>query len=142
MNTYSSNRLNTYNHWAVIVQYFTISECKLLEGMVNIRLVWLMERNNLVCIQLTICREDIPKEEKKTIAISVDLEKTYGAVWRWEILNSLHSLELRDILPDIFQNFLTNWKFSGRVGASHSMLTNKMYKVSYKAVQVVSHALS
>lgn len=41
-----------------------------------------MERNNLVCIQLTICREDIPKEEKKTIAISVDLEKTYGAVWR------------------------------------------------------------
>ena len=98
--------------------------CKLFERMVNARLMWFLEKNNLLSpfqsgfrkqkstmdafSQLTSHVEKAFKKGKHTMAIFFDLEKAYDTVWRSEILHSLHEMGLRGNLPHFIQNFLTH----------------------------------
>ena len=110
--------------------------CKLFERMVNHRLVWFLECNNIICpqqagfrknmstidslTQLTCHIEKGFQEKKHTIAVFFDLEKAYDTVWRSEILNSMHNMGLRGKLPAFAEGFLSDRRFCVRVGASHS----------------------
>ena len=110
--------------------------CKLFERMINHRLMWFLEKNNILCAQqcgfrqnrstmdaLTQLSGHIQKgftEKKHTTAVFFDLEKAYDTVWRPEILNSLYRMGLRGNLPIFIENFVSSRKFCVRVGASHS----------------------
>lgn len=113
--------------------------CKLFERMVNHRLMWFLEKNNILCpqqsgfrkhkstvdslTQLTCHIEKAFKEKKHTIAVFFDLEKAYDTVWRSEILNNMHSMGLRGNLPSFAESFLSVRNFCVRVGASSSDYT-------------------
>ena len=89
--------------------------CKLFERMVNHRLMWFLEKNNILCpeqsgfrkhrstidalTQLTCHIENGFKEKKHTVAVFFDLEKAYDTVWRAETLNYMHEMGLRGNLP-------------------------------------------
>ena len=76
---------------------------KLFERMVNHRLMWFREKNNVLypeqsgfrkhrstidaLTQLTCHIEKGFKEKKHTVAVFFDLEKAYDTVWRAETLN-------------------------------------------------------
>ena len=104
--------------------------CKLFERMVNHRLMWFLEKNNILCpeqsgfrkhrstidalTQLTCHIEKGFKEKKHTVAVFFD------TVWRPEILNYMHEMGLRGNLPAFAEGFLSSREFCVRVGASHS----------------------
>ena len=110
--------------------------CKLFERIVNQRLMWFLEKNNILApqqsgfrknkstmdalSQLTSYIQQSFREKKHTTAVFFDMEKAYDTVWRDEILNSLHNMGLRGKLPTFISNFLSNRKFCVRVGATHS----------------------
>ena len=110
--------------------------CKLFERMVNQRLMWFLESNNVLCpqqsgfrknkstidslTQLTCHIEKAFRDKKHTVAVFFDLEKAYDTVWKPEILNSMYEMGLRGNLPTFAESFLTDRKFCVRVGASHS----------------------
>ena len=104
--------------------------------MVNHRLVWFLEKKNILCpeqfgfrkhrstidalTQLTCHIEKGFKEKKHTVAVFFDLEKAYDTVWRPEILNYMREMGLRGNLPAFVEGFLSFREFCVRVGASHS----------------------
>ena len=110
--------------------------CKLFERMVNHRLMWFLESNNILCpeqsgfrqnrstqdalVQLTHHIESGFRAKRHTTAVFFDLEKAYDTVWRGEILNNLHSMGLRGNLPIFLENFVSFREFCVRVGAAHS----------------------
>ena len=110
--------------------------CKLFERMVNHRLLWFLEKNNILCpeqsrfrkhrstidpfTQLTCHIEKGFKEKKHTVAVFFDIEKAYDTIWRAEILNYMHEMGLRGNLPAFAEGFLPSREFCVRVGASHS----------------------
>ena len=128
--------------------------CKLFERMVNTRLVWFLEKNNLLSpyqsgfrkhrstmdavAQLTSHVEKAFQTSKHTIAVFFDLEKAYDTVWRAEILHSLYEMGLRGNLPYFIQNFLTERKFCVRVGPSQSDLTDQMEGIPQGSVLSVT----
>ena len=114
----------------------TSSICKLFERMVNHRLMWFLERHNILSpeqsgfrrnrstmdalTQLTSFIEKGFKEKKHTIAVFFDLEKAYDTVWRCGILSAIQELGLRGNLPTFIERFLSSREFCVRVGAAHS----------------------
>ena len=101
--------------------------CKLLEKMINNRLMWYLEYNHHLSPSqfgyrklrstldpLTLLDTDIGKafaENKYVTAIFFDLEKAYDTTWRYHILKQLHVAGLRGHLPISIKNFLTNRSF-------------------------------
>ena len=114
----------------------TSCNCKLFERLVNHRLMWFLEKNNILCpeqsgfrkhrstidalTQLTCHIEKGFIEKKHTAAVFFDLEKAYDTVWRPEILNYMHEIGLRGNIPSFAEGFLPSREFCVRVGASHS----------------------
>ena len=110
--------------------------CKLFERMMNHRLMWFLEKNNILCpeqsgfrkhrptidalTQLTCHIEKGFKEKKHTVAVFFDLEKAYDTVWRPEILYYMHEMGLKGNLSAFAEGFLSFREFCVRVGASHS----------------------
>ena len=106
--------------------------CKIMERMVNRRLVWWLERRNLLSsIQCGFRRgrsttdhlvrtENFIQEAfllgQHVIAVFFDLEKAYDLVWRQKILNTLHEWGLRGNLPIFIKNFLADRVFRVRLG--------------------------
>ena len=128
--------------------------CKLFERMVNARLMWFLEKNNLLSpfqsgfrkqkstmdafSQLTSHVEKAFKKGKHTMAVFFDLEKAYDTVWRSEILHSLHEMGLRGNLPHFIQNFLTDRKFWVRISSSYSDLADQKEGVPQGSVLSVT----
>ena len=114
--------------------------CKLVEKMINTRLVWFLEKENLIsdvqsgfkknrsttdCItKVTHEFQDAIIGKKHTIAVFFDLQKAYDTAWKRGILNKIHSFGLRGNLPVFIQNFLQNRKIKVRVGSTLSSSRN------------------
>ena len=114
--------------------------CKLLEKMVNARLMWYLERKGYLnnkqsgfrkgrsttdCIvQLTADMQQAIIDKKHTIAVFFDLQKAYDTSWRRGILNKLHSFGLRGNLPIFIQNFLSGRQVKVKIGSSLSEAKN------------------
>ena len=112
--------------------------CKIMEEMVNIRLVWFLERrgilnpaqcgfrrmrsctDTLIRLEASICEAFIAK--KHHVSVFFDLEKAYDTAWRFGILRTLHEIGLRGELPLFIRSFLADRKFKVKVGNSFSSL--------------------
>ena len=110
--------------------------CKTFEKLINNRLVYYLESNNLLAptqsgfrkqrctsdhlVRLeTWIREGIINCEH-VVAIFFDLEKAYDTTWRHGILLDLYNAGLRGNLPRFIAKFLSNRIFQVRVGTELS----------------------
>ena len=107
--------------------------CKLMEKMVNVRLVWYLERNGilsaaqcgfrrlhsttdvLIRLESSICEAFAAKQHH--ISVFFDLEKAYDTTWRFGILKVLHESGLRGEMPLFIKAFLSSRVFQVRVGS-------------------------
>lgn len=107
--------------------------CKTFERMVNNRLTWYLESNNILTelqsgfrkgrsttdqlVRLeSFVREAFVRGEHVT-AIFFDLEKAYDTTWKYGILKDMQDIGLKGRLPSFVMNFLGNRKFQVRVGS-------------------------
>ena len=110
--------------------------CKLMEKLVNKRLMWFLEKNNLLSkhqcgyrkgrsttdqlIRLeTFIRNAFLREEHATV-IFFDIEKAFDTTWKKGILKDLFNMGLRGNLPNFIKNFLENRSFQTKVGSDYS----------------------
>ena len=110
--------------------------CKLMEKMVNVRLMWYLEREKLITpsqcgfrrmyscsdilvrLESSICEAFAMKQHH--ITIFFDLEKAYDTAWRYGILKILHEIGFRGEMPIYIKNFLKNRHFQVQVGSTLS----------------------
>ena len=103
---------------------------KVMERIINTRLVWFLESNNLISeiqsgygpargttdnlITLDTAIKNSLHNGKDFITTFFDLQKAYNTAWRRGILENLHCYGMRANLPIFWQNFLTNRKIRVR----------------------------
>ena len=131
--------------------------CKTLERMINERLVWYLETNNIITefqggvrhqrstndhlVRLeTFIREAFIKKEH-LVAVFFDLEKAYDTTWKYGIMNDLHEIGLKGRLPTFVQNFLSNREFKVRVGSTLSEAHNQEQGVPQGILSVTLFSL-
>ena len=110
--------------------------CKLLERMVNFRLMWHLESKNL----LSPCQFGFRRarstadplthidtyiksafaRRESVLAVFFDLEKAYDTTWRYHILHQLPSLGLSGNMAVFIQSFLSHRSFRVQVSSSIS----------------------
>ena len=110
--------------------------CKTMERMVNDRLVWFLEKNQLIAtVQSgfrkqrgtldhlvrfeTFIREAFVKKEH-AVSIFFDLESAYDTTWKYGIMNDLHDFGIRGRLAYFISAFLNERQFRVRVGDTFS----------------------
>ena len=110
--------------------------CKLMEKLVNKRLMWFLETNKKISkfqsgfrknrstldqlVRLeTFIRNAFLKGEHVTV-VFFDIEKAFDTTWKTGILRDLHKMGLRGNLPIFIENFLQNRTFQTRVGTEYS----------------------
>ena len=112
--------------------------CKVMEKMVNCRLMWKLETDgllaneqcgfrkhrstidHLVRLETTIRNAFLQKQH--VVAVFFDLEKAYDTTWKGGILSDLKDLGFRGRLPQFIQQFLANREFQVRLGTTLSDL--------------------
>ena len=109
---------------------------KLMEKMVNTRLMMVLEGRNLVPNQqfgfrkmrgttdaLVKISSDILtafKSKQCVLCVSFDIEKAYDTTWRHNIVRTLHSMDLRGNLPKYIRNFLACRNFKTLISTKYS----------------------
>ena len=110
--------------------------CKLMEKMVNCRLMWYVERNNMLSSSQSGVRKNRStldslasleseiksgfKKKEVTVAVFFDIHKAFDTTWRYSILKTLHDNHMRGELPIFIKNFLTERTFQTRIDATYS----------------------
>ena len=106
--------------------------------MINKRLVWYLESNDLISpiqsgfrserstndhlIRLETFIRDAFVNREHVVSVFFDLEKAYDTTWRHGILKDLHDLGLKGRLPLFIQSFLEDRTMQVRVGSTLSDL--------------------
>ena len=109
---------------------------KLFERMVNQRLMWFLEKNNILSpqqsgfrkhkstvdalTQITCYIRKAFQDKKHTTAVFFDMEKAYDTVCKDEIVNIMYRMGIRGNILTFVGNFLSSREFCVRVGAAHS----------------------
>ena len=104
--------------------------------MVNNRLIWYLEYNAIITayqsgfrkkrstIDQIIRLESAVREtfinKGHLVAVYFDLEKAYDTTWKYGIMKDLHDAGLRGHMPTFISKFLSNRKFSVRIGGTLS----------------------
>ena len=112
--------------------------CKTLERMINKRLIWYLESNNLLSryqsgfqagsstndnlVRLETFIRDAFVKKEHVVAVFFDLEKAYDTTWRYGIMKDIHKLGLRGRLPTFIERFLADRTMQVRVGSTLSDL--------------------
>jgi len=109
---------------------------KLYEKILNKRLVWYLESNNLLNqhqygfrknrstihalldLQMNIHKAFVNRGHLYTVFF--DLEKAYDLTWRYNILRTLHNMGIRGPLPYSIFSFLTNRVIQVQIGTELS----------------------
>ena len=110
--------------------------CKTLERMINTRLVWYLEFNNLISpvqsgfrserstndnlIRLETFIRDAFVKKEHVVAVFFDLEKAYDTTWKYGILRDLHEFGVKGRLANFVESFLANRSIQVRVGSTLS----------------------
>ncbi|MEO1419229.1 MAG: reverse transcriptase family protein [Bacteroidota bacterium] len=116
----------------------TSCACKLMEKMINSRLVWHLESNNLFSpdqFGLRRNRSTLDPMLKlstqiqggfatgcQTIGVFFDLEKAYDTTWRHGILKQFQRMGIGGSMFNFLSAFLSDRYFRVRVGSTHSSL--------------------
>ena len=112
--------------------------CKTLERMINKRLIWYLESNNLLTqyqsgfragrstndnlVRLETFIRDAFVKKEHVVAVFFDLEKAYDTTWRYGIMKDIQKLGLRGRLPTFIESFLADRAMQVRVGSTLSDL--------------------
>ena len=110
--------------------------CKLLEKMVNARLMWYLERGGYIngkqagfrknrsatdaLIQFEGEVQTAIANKQHTIAIFFDINKAYDTAWRRGVMEELYRSGLRGALPMFVANFLSDRRIRVRIGSTLS----------------------
>jgi len=111
--------------------------CKVMERMINSRLVWYLEKNKLITnvqsgfrkrrsttdqlVRLETFIREAFIQKQHAVAIFFDLEKAYDdTTWKHGIMKDLFDAGLRGRLPLFIQGFLQNRHFQVRLGSHTS----------------------
>ena len=110
--------------------------CKIMERMVNERLIYYLNksgylsnfqcgfRKNRNCLDHLIRLETYIREAfgrgEQVIAIFFDLEKAYDTTWKYGILKDLYDMGIRGHLAQYITKFLENRIFKVKLGSSFS----------------------
>lgn len=110
--------------------------CKLLEKIINCRLMWFLETNNLInklqfgfrrnrstVDNLIILENEIQQSlssRNHFIAIFCDIQTQYDTAWKYGILEKLQQYGLRGNIPIFIRGFISNRKIKVRIGNSMS----------------------
>ena len=110
--------------------------CKTMERMINTRLVWFLEKNNILTkyqsgfrkgrtttdqlIRLESFIRDSFLKGNHVVSVFFDLEKAYDTVWKYGVIRDLHKVGLRGRMPMFIQNFLSDRVFRVRLGSVYS----------------------
>ena len=106
--------------------------CKVMEKMINTRLVWYLEKNNLISpfqygfrknrstldplFRLSNQIQQGFAQQKQTIAVFFDLEKAYDTTWRQGIISELCELGIKGNMLKFLRSFLTDRYLKVKVG--------------------------
>ena len=118
--------------------------------MINKRLVWYLESNNLITelqsgfraerstndnlVRLeTFIRNAFIKREH-VVAVFFDLEKAYDTTWRYGILKDLHNFGMKGRLQNFIKSFLEDRTIQVRVGSTLSDLYDQEQGVPQGAI--------
>ena len=101
--------------------------CKVVERMVNERLIWYLEKHGLLSpyqsgfrahrgtidhlVRLETFIRNAFVQGHHVVAVFFDLQKAYDTTWKYGILKDLHDLGLRGNLPIFISNFLDDRTF-------------------------------
>ena len=110
--------------------------CKVMERMVNERLVWYLDKNKIISkqqcgfrtnrstvdhlIRLESFIRDAFRRKEHVVTVFFDLTKAYDTTWKHGILKDLHKIGLRGNLPKFISNFMTDRIFQVLLGATIS----------------------
>ena len=115
--------------------------CKIMERLVNNRLLYVLEKYNIICPyqsgfrknrctydNLTRLEHDIQRayEHKSSVlAVFLDIKKAYDMSWRRGIIQKLYDIGLRGELPIFVANLLAERTFRVKVGNEYSEIFNQ-----------------
>ena len=124
--------------------------CKTLERMINKRLVWYLESNNLITklqsgfraerstndnlVRLETFIRDAFIKREHVVAVFFDLEKAYDTIWRYGILKDLHNFGMKGRLPNFIKSFLEDRTIQVRAGSTLSYLYDQEQGVPQGAI--------
>ncbi|XP_046684667.1 uncharacterized protein LOC124370426 [Homalodisca vitripennis] len=113
---------------------------KVLERMVNRRLIWFLEKNNLLSreqcgfrqgrstldlmVSLETTIRDAFLERKQVVAVFFDLEKAYDTAWRRGIINTFQAWGVSGNMLAFIQGFMSDRTFQVRLGTNLSSTSN------------------
>ena len=110
--------------------------CKILERMINQRLIWYLEKKGILnrsqcgfrkhrcttdhLVSLERYVRDAFAHKQQAVGLFFDLEKAYETTWQYGIMRDLHRAGLRGRLPIFVSEYLKDRKFKVRVGVTLS----------------------
>ena len=105
--------------------------------MINARLVWYLEINNLISpvqsgfrserstndnlVRLETFIRDAFVKNEHIVAVFFDLEKAYDTTWKYGILRDLHELGVKGRLANFLESFLAERSFQVRDGSGRTI---------------------
>ena len=110
--------------------------CKVLECMINTRLIWYLEKYRILdrshcgfrkhrsttdhLVSLERYLRDAFAQRQQTVGLFFDLEKAYETTWQYGIIRNLHRIGLRGRLPVFVSEYLRDRRIRVRIGTTPS----------------------
>ena len=131
------NRVRTHSIQITIAPFaLTSCLCKVMERMVNNRLVWYLEVNEILIkfqagfrknrsandqlVRFESLLRDAFINKDHMVSIFFDLEKAYDTAWKHGVVKDMHESGLRGHLPVFVENFMRDREFNVRIGTTMS----------------------